>query len=76
MRLIITFFLLVAFLCGVGMLFPIGFRQPVVGGEAYKLPDSWSLGNAYNYLWIFAVVFACLGLAVLLMPLRLWIVNR
>ena len=55
------------------MLFPIGFRQEVVGGEAFRLPDAWSVGVSYKCLWVLAVALAGSGLFVLLTPLRWWI---
>uniref|UniRef100_H2ZMF4 Uncharacterized protein n=1 Tax=Ciona savignyi TaxID=51511 RepID=H2ZMF4_CIOSA len=63
-------------LCQVGILFPIGFRQDVVGGEVYRLPEVWGLGDSYKIFWVFAVILSCSGCCILMMPMRIWILNR
>nr|XP_026689477.1 modulator of smoothened protein [Ciona intestinalis] len=63
-------------LCHVGILFPIGFRQVSVGGAPFNLPAVWSLGDSYKLLWVFAVVLSCSGWCILMMPMRMWLLNR
>ncbi|CAK8695915.1 unnamed protein product [Clavelina lepadiformis] len=69
-------FVAIGCLCHVGLLFPIGFRQILIGGEAFKLPDLWKLGDSYKLLWVFAVILSCSGWCILMMPMRIWMLNR
>ncbi|XP_039261777.1 modulator of smoothened protein-like [Styela clava] len=69
-------FIAIGCLSYVGMLFPIGFRQVTVGGEAFKLPELWRLGDSYKLLWVFSIILSCSGWGMLMMPMRLWMMNR
>lgn len=69
-------FVAITSLCLVGALFPIGFRQGVIGGEAFKLPTSWKLGDSYKLFWTFSFIFSLTGWCLLLMPMRIWMINR
>nr|CAB3226526.1 uncharacterized protein C16orf52 homolog [Phallusia mammillata] len=69
-------FVAIGCLCHVGMLFPIGFRQIAIGGEPFKLPELWNLGDSYKLLWVFAIILSCSGWCILMMPMRIWLLNR
>jgi len=69
-------FIAITSLCLVGALFPVGFRQLLIGGEAFKLPTSWKLGDSYKLFWTFSFIFSLTGWCMLLMPMRIWMINR
>lgn len=54
----------------VGVLFPLGFSQDLVGGSVMRLPGIWKIGDSYRVLWVLSIATSFSGWIVLMIPLR------